>query len=278
MEYYTASQVARELNLDLDIVRKLSKSIEKVTMKPQYFLRDNKNRRLYSADNMNEFEWIKVSKSESDKSYMSIIYDIYGRGTRFFEDALPTGKTVEIEKELVEQTAMIRAQNEKMEYITGLLDIVVAEVRENKKKISQIQGIVSSTKSQDLSKPRREDVYELELRQGRSKKKSSLIKREEFKLMRKKVKHLFFRWEEYGKYLYLNEKDAVFYTQYVCESKEFFQQLVHLKKLGKYYVIKTEIKEKLKCYADFYDSLDNRSSNEDSSIQLIEARVESKGR
>lgn len=65
LEYYSSNQVARELDIESALLRRLSGLIEKTLMNTGYFYRDKRNRRLYTHANINELEEILTIKKKT---------------------------------------------------------------------------------------------------------------------------------------------------------------------------------------------------------------------
>lgn len=203
VEYYSAIQVARELNIELELLRKLSIIIEKAEMNPAYFLKDTKKKRLYTLENIAEFERLIEKKRALKTSYTLLIYASYGQNKGEKLSIHDTNGTQSVGVCYMDKyQECLKDQNEKMDYVIQTLEQLIVVNTENTKKLTELSGKVDWIMGGNLDEKGRnkQNIHELGLTRVQSKSGNRLINRDEFSVLRNKVKMLYFRWEEYGKY------------------------------------------------------------------------------
>ncbi|MGX7420346.1 hypothetical protein ACWOFR_16260 [Carnobacterium gallinarum] len=287
MEYYSSSQVARELDVDLTLLKKLSSIIEKTVMNPKYFYRDNRNRRLYTVGNMNEIEEILAIKQNKKLSYTAAVYDKFSKSTKMINSSEVKKEEVsDILGKLEKQDQRLQEQSTKIDVLTATIEKLLNLENQNYEALLTLtdkieRGQVAtkkrtnannsrekhSTKSPHSSKEVSSELTGVSQNNSEmmslaiqyipnSKAGTTMIKKADFLNLRKKVKYLPFKWSKCRDTLNLSKKDYRHYEEYVNESKEFFDEVINPRKIGNYYFIKHEQKDKLNSYGNFYDTLD----------------------
>lgn len=279
MEYYSSSQVARELDIDLTLLKKLSSIIEKTVMNPKYFYRDSRNRRLYTVANMNEIEDILTMKQTNNLSYTGAVYNKFANSTKTIDSSgVKKEELSDILAKLEKQEVQLQEQNTKIDVLTTTIEKLLNLENQNyealvtltekiekgqfatKKRSSATRQ--SSEKSGKVEQQTLNDfsaensaMMSLAIQNTGSKTGTTMMRKVEFLELRKKLKYLPFKWGESRNSLQLSQKDYRHYDQYIQDSKNFFEEVINPRKIGNYYFIKHEQKDKLISYGNFYDTL-----------------------
>lgn len=287
LEYYSSSQVARELDIELALLRRLSGLIEKTLMNTEYFYRDNRNRRLYTYTNINEIEKILTIKKKNNLSYTAAVYGNYAHIQNNLDTSgIKKEELSDVLKKLQNQEVILQEQSEKIDVLTRTIEKLLNLENQNYEAMLALSEKIDAYSSHRRTRPTtahskpkekmapapeskteiKEEKQELQpimsttaiaiQNPNSTKAGTTMIKKAEFLELRKKLKYLPFKWSECRKNLNLSKKDTKHYSQYVNNSKQFLEEVMNPRKLGNYYFIKREQKEKLSSYGNFYDTLE----------------------
>lgn len=287
LEYYSSNQVARELDIELALLQRLSGLIEKTLMNTDYFYRDKRNRRLYTHANINELEAILTIKKKNKLTYAAAIFGNYANTQHnLSSEEVKKEELSDVLKKLQNQEVVLKQQSEKIDVLTNTIEKLLNLENQNYEALLGLSEKIDTYTSQKKTRPTASKVNVKEKvdssfvsENERNTKKQTLqtttatmeiaiqnpsntktgttmIKKAEFLELRKKLKYLPFKWSESRKSLNLSKKDAKHYSQYVNDSKQFLEEVMNPRKLGSYYFIKREQKELLNSYGNFYDTLE----------------------
>lgn len=284
LEYYSSNQVARELDIELALLQRLSGLIEKTLMNTDYFYRDKRNRRLYTHANINELEAILTIKKKNKLTYAAAIFGNYANTQHnLSSEEVKKEELSDVLKKLQNQEVVLQQQSEKIDVLTNTIEKLLNLENQNYEALLGLSGKIDtytsqkkarSTTSKANVKEKADSSFVSENERNTKKQTTTatmeiaiqnpsntktgttMIKKAEFLELRKKLKYLPFKWSESRKSLNLSKKDAKHYSQYVNDSKQFLEEVMNLRKLGNYYFIKREQKELLNSYGNFYDTLE----------------------
>ena len=287
LEDYSSNQVARELDIELALLQRLSGLIEKTLMNTDYFYRDKRNRRLYTHANINELEAILTIKKKNKLTYAAAIFGNYANTQHnLSSEEVKKEELSDVLKKLQNQEVVLKQQSEKIDVLTNTIEKLLNLENQNYEALLGLSEKIDTYTSQKKNRPTASKVNVKEKvdssfvsENERNTKKQTLqtttatmeiaiqnpsntktgttmIKQAEFLELRKKLKYLPFKWSESRKCLNLSEKDTKHYSQYVNDSKQFLEEVMNPRKLGNYYFIKREQKELLNSYGNFYDTLE----------------------
>lgn len=285
LEYYSSNQVARELDIELALLQRLSGLIEKTLMNTDYFYRDKRNRRLYTHANINELEAILTIKKKNKLSYAAAIFGNYANTQHnLSSEEVKKEELSDVLKKLKNQEVVLQQQSEKIDVLTNTIEKLLNLENQNYEALLGLSGKIDTYTSQKktrstATKVNVKEKVDVSIENERNTKKqvlqtttatmeiaiqkptntkagTTMIKKAEFLELRKKLKYLPFKWSESRRSLNLNKKDVKYYSQYVNDSKQFLEEIISPRKLGNYYFIKREQKELLSSYGNFYDTLE----------------------
>ena len=287
LEYYSSNQVARELDIELALLQRLSGLIEKTLMNTDYFYRDKRNRRLYTHANINELEAILTIKKKNKLTYAAAIFGNYANTQHnLSSEEVKKEELSDVLKKLQNQEVVLKQQSEKIDVLTNTIEKLLNLENQNYEALLGLSEKIDTYTSQKKNRPTASKVNVKEKvdssfvsENERNTKKQTLqtttatmenaiqnpsntntvttmIKKAVFLELRKNLKFLPFKWSESRKSLNLSKKDAKHYSQYVNDSKQFLEEVMNPRKLGNYYFIKREQKELLNSYGNFYDTLE----------------------
>lgn len=284
LEYYSSNQVARELDIEQALLRRLSGLIEKTLMNTDYFYRDKRNRRLYTHANINELEAILTIKKKNNVSYAAAIFGNYANTQHnLSSEEVKKEELSDVLKKLQNQEVVLQQQSEKIDVLTNTIEKLLNLENQNYEALLGLNEKLEAYTSQKKTRPTtsktkvKEKVHSSFENENEKKQEvqttkatmeiaiqnptntrngTTMIKKAEFLELRKKLKYLPFKWSESRKSLNLSKKDTKHYSQYVNDSKQFLEEVMNPRKLGNYYFIKREQKELLSSYGNFYDTLE----------------------
>lgn len=285
LEYYSSNQVARELDIELALLQRLSGLIEKTLMNTDYFYRDKRNRRLYTHANINELEAILTIKKKNKLSYAAAIFGNYANTQHnLSSEEVKKEELSDVLKKLKNQEVVLQQQSEKIDVLTNTIEKLLNLENQNYEALLGLSGKIDTYTSQKkarstATKVNVKEKVDVSIENERNTKKqvlqtttatmeiaiqkptntkagTTMIKKAEFLELRKKLKYLPFKWSESRRSLNLSKKDVKYYSQYVNDSKQFLEEIISPRKLGNYYFIKREQKELLSSYGNFYDTLE----------------------
>ena len=255
-KYFSTVQVGRELIMDLSLLKKISSSIEKTLGNKGYYHRNNKSQRMYNTEQIDEIEKIMGLKKKEKVTYSIAIKMFFSNQSVTIKNNKKKDETIYQWFETME--IFMSMQEERIEMLTINLESLVNLEKNNFKTMQQMNGKIDEVlnyvriyrNKKQRSTPKKQKTA---LGNTLSLNKSWISKKE---LSELKTKILFLPgiWKERKKKLEMNGKDKEYYTDCVENAKNIYvQALKEGRRVGKYYLISTELKETLVWYGKFYD-------------------------